>query len=572
MLHIWRDRASQARDTPRRISGWSADELMHADLLAVAHAAAARHAWGEAFEHFEAAGSAGELAVRDLESMAMAAHMSGRIDAASRAWERAHLAAIRGGDPLRAARHAFQLVMGFGLRGESAQAGGWLVRAAGLVASVGHDSVERGYLLIPRALRALDGGDPAAALDLFGEAGGIAAAFRDPDLATMSRLGLGQSRIALGDTEAGVALLDEAMVAVTTGEVSPIFIGIVYCASIEAFIALFDLRRAHEWTAALSAWCEAQPDLVPFRGRCLVYRAELMQFHGSWVDAEVEVQRAHAWLSRPPVEPALGEALYQQAELHRLRGEHAAAEADYREASQLGRRPEPGLALMRAAHGDPAAAAASIRRAVDEADALTRPRLLEASVEILLQTGDIEAAREAAADLAAAASRSGAPLLRAMAARADGRIRLADGDARGASAVLREAWGLWHGLDAPYEVARSRVLLGDACRRLGDTDTAELEFDAARRGFRELGAVVDLQRLDAPSMGSAGSRHRIGPLSVRETEVVRLVAGGLTNRAIAADLGISERTVDRHVSNIYTKLDVTSRASATAWAIEHGLR
>ena len=540
------------------------------DTLESGREAIVRQAWADAYDRLAAADRDRPLELDDIERLGLAAHMTGRVAEASRAWERAHQTAIRNGQPLRAVRHAFHLVMGYALRGEQAQAGGWLARASRLIEESGTDSVERGLLLIPEALRHLDGGEPATALQLFERVAETAARFGDADLATFGRLGRGQSLIALGRTESGVALLDEAMIAVTAGEVSPIVVGTVYCASIEAFVALYDLRRAQEWTDALSHWCDTQPDLVPFRGRCLVYRAELMQFHGLWHDADIEARRAHDWLSRPPIEPALGEAHYQQAELHRLRGDYKLAAADYREASRWGRRPEPGLALLRSAQGDHAAAVAMIRRAVDEADGFGRLKLLEPCTEILLAAGDLAGAREAAAALAQLADDSGVALLRATAARCDGVVRLAAGDARGALAALRQAATLWQGLDAPYESARVRVQIGLACRALGDADTAELEFDAARQVFRGLGAVPDLARVDA--LVESADAQRPGGLSAREIEVLRSVAAGRTNREIAVELGISERTIDRHVSNIYAKLGVSSRAAATAYAYEHDLR
>lgn len=528
----------------------------------------ARQAWGDAFAQLSAAG-ARDLDVADIERLATAAHMLGRTEDATRAWERAHKAAVRAGDPARAARHAFHLVMGFGQRGEFAQAGGWFARAMRLIEEAGPEHVERGYLMIPDALRTLDGGDPAAAFELFAGAAEIADRFGDLDLATLGRLGRGQCLISMGQTPEGVALLDEAMIAVTSGDLSPLNVGIVYCAAIEAYQAIFDLRRAQEWTAALHHWCESQPDIVPFRGRCLVYRAELMQFHGLWQDAISETERARDWLSRPPIEPALGEAHYQQAELHRLRGDRAAAELDYREASRWGRRPDPGLALLRLGQGDGEAAAATIRRAMDEADDLTRPRLLEPCVEIMVALGQLDDARAAADELTAVAKRSKAPLLQAMAARTEAAVRLAADDARGALASARRAWSLWQALDAPYEAARVRILVAEACRLLGDDDTAKLELEEARRVFVDLGAAPDLARVGR--LLDAKAAVQSSGLSAREVEVLRLVAGGRTNRDIASELVISERTVDRHVSNIFGKLGVSTRAAATAHAYEHDL-
>jgi DNA-binding CsgD family transcriptional regulator len=528
------------------------------------------HAWTQAYEGFRAAELEDPLDLADLERLAIAAQLLGHDDEAIEVFGRAHQQAIGGGDRVGAARHAFRLGMILANRGDMAVAGGWLGRATRLVEESGVDCVERGYVLVPQGIGQLDGGDPAGSFATFEGIAEIAQRFGDVDLGTMSRLGRGRALIDMTEVPRGVALLDDAMLAVTAGEVSPVIAGIVYCASIEAFQAIFDLRRAQEWTDALRAWCDAQPDLVPFRGRCLVYRAELMQLHGAWPEAIDEARRAQEWLSRPPPEPAVGEAFYQQAELHRLRGEHAEAEAAYREASQWGRRPEPGLALLRLAQGRLKAASVAIGRAVDEAlDEVARARLLEPQVEIALALGDQATAREAADRLTAIAALVDAPFLTAIAGRANGAVLLAEGDARAALGALRSTSVTWQHLDAPYEAARVRAWIGVALQQLGDVDSAELEFEAARRVFRDLGATPELARLDAMS-GAATTGP--GGLSVREVEVLRMLAAGKTNRTIAAELGISERTVDRHVSNIFTKLDVSSRSAATAYAYEHGLR
>jgi ATP/maltotriose-dependent transcriptional regulator MalT len=320
----------------------------------------------------------------------------------------------------------------------------------------------------------------------------------------------------------------------------------------------------------LTAWCAAQPDLVPYRGQCLLHRAELLQLRGAWPDALEEASRAYQRFLQPTAHPAAGAAAYQQAELHRLRGETAEAEEAYRRASRWGREPQPGLALLRLGQGQPGAARAAIRRALDEAtDRADRCRLLPAQVELALAGGDLAAARAAADELALAAGELDAPLLRATATAAQGEVQLAEGDARAALGALRAAAAAWRELEAPYEAARARVGVGLACRALGDQDSAAMELDAARWAFQRLGAAPDLARLDA--LAGPDPAGAAGGLTAREVEVLRLVATGRTNRAIAGELVLSERTVDRHVSNILTKLGVASRAAATAWAYEHQL-
>ena len=453
--------------------------------------------------------------------------------------------------------------MGFAFRGEIAQAGAWFGRAAELIEKSGRDCVESGYLLIPVGLGQLEGQhDPEAAFQTYQQISAIAERFGDTDLATFGRLGRGESLIAMGERDRGIRLLDEAMAGVTAGEVSPAVAGMVYCATIEDCYGIFDIRRAQEWTTALTDWCAAHPDLV-FRGRCLIYRAELMRFHGDWATAADEVQRARLVLAGPPVNPAIADAHYEVAEQYRVRGSFEEAERAYAEGSAIGRRPEPGLALLRLAQGRAATARSMIARALEELP--DDPRLLEAAVTIALGRGDSVEARSFVERLHPSAG-SGAPtLLEAVRARAEGEVLLAEGKPGEALRALRTAIGLWQQLDAPFDAARVRVAIARACRALGDNETAELEIAGARRVFEALGAAPALAELDGTANGPS---HGLSP---RELEVLRHLAGGRTNHEIADQLGISERTVDRHVSNLYTKLDVSTRAAATAWAYEHGL-
>jgi DNA-binding CsgD family transcriptional regulator/tetratricopeptide (TPR) repeat protein len=414
-------------------------------------------------------------------------------------------------------------------------------------------------------------GDFEAAYATAAEAAAIGERFGDQDLVALAVMEQGQSLVEQGRTGEGLRLVDETMVAVTAGELSPIVAGIVYCSTIAFCRGVYELRRGREWTAALTRWCERQPEMVAHRGLCLVHRAEIMTLEGAWRDALEELRGLGERFGQGVLnQRALGHAAYQQGDVHRLRGELGAAEAAYRAASRLGREPQPGLALLRLAQGDGDAAAAAIRRALGErTQPLERAALLPAAVEIMLAGADVEAARRAAGELQEVAERQGSDALEAMAAQAQGAVALAEGDARAALVALRRAWRAWQELEAPYEAARIRVLVGLACRGLGDRDGEEMELDGARRVFEQLGARPDLAGVEALTRVTAAKT--VGGLTAREVEVLRLVAAGQTNRQIAAALGISGHTVRRHLQNVFARLGVPSRAAAAAFAVQHGL-
>jgi DNA-binding CsgD family transcriptional regulator len=524
----------------------------------------AERRWLEAYDSLTAAEQAATLEPEDAGLAAISASMLGR-DNESVAWlERAHHRYLERGDNIRAVNCAVWVVFNLAIRGQVGPATGWLGRAQRLLENEG-ECAERGYLLLPLVFQHEATGDFAAAAAAAGEAARIGERFGDRDLFALAIHGQGCMLIKDGRVREGLALLDEAMVAVTAEELMPIVTGSVYCGVILACQEVYEVQRAREWTRALSDWWALQPEMVAFTGRCLVHRAEILQLDGSWAAAFDEARRASERFVETK-NPAAGLARYRQGELLRLQGEFAAAEEAYTEASTFGWEPQPGLAQLRLAQGRTDAAAAAIRRAEAATDLpLERASLLPAFVEIMLAVGETDAARRACVELQELARTYESAMLTALVAHAQGAVHLAEGDAQAALVALRKARETWHALEAPYEIARTRVVIGEACRALGDDEAAAFELEAARAIFDRLGAKPDLMRLGAkPAPATYG-------LSPRELEVLRLVAAGKTNREIAGALVISEHTVARHVQNIFAKLGLVSRAAATAFAFEHDL-
>ena len=524
----------------------------------------ARRAWADAFDALTLADHTTPLGCDDLERLAMAAFLTNRETEYIAALDRVHRDCLAADLPARAARAAFWIGLCHLFRGEFGPATGWFGRARRTLDRHGADCVEQGYLLLPQIEQRLAAHDGEQALKLAVQAVNVGERFADPDLVTCARHLQGRALLLQDRVEPGLALLDEAMVAVVAGELSPRMTGLVYCSVIEKCMTVCAFSRAREWTFLLSRWCEEQPQLVTFTARCLVHRAEVLQLQGDWDQAIEEARRAcTAGAPQPPVA-----AVYRLGELHRVRGRFAEAEAAYSEASARGFEPQPGLALLRLAEGRIDAAAVSIRGAVASAkDRYARLRLLGAAVEILLAAGETEQARSALRDLDAGTRPLDSDVPGAIAAQARGAVALARGDAAAALPSLRDAFERWQAAGTPYEAARARELVGLACRTLGDEDGAKLELAAATATYAELGAAHDLSRRRSDEARESLPRG----LSKRELQVLRLLAAGKTNRAIAADLGVSPRTVDRHVSNLFGKLGVCSRVAATAYAHRNGL-
>ncbi len=535
-------------------------------LLDRARDAFDRHAWADSLRLFEAADREAPLEPEDVERFAAAAYLTGRDPESESLRERAHHAFFDRGDCEGAARSAAWLGFGLFQRGARAPASGWFARAERILDEAQLDCVVRGYLLIPPAIQRFVQGNIAASHDLFNQIADVARRFGDRDLASFACHGRGRALIRLGKLNEGAGLLDEAMVAVVAGDVSPVLAGDIYCSVLEACQETFDVRRAYEWTTSLTQWCAAQPDLVRYRGECLLHRAEVMQLRGQWNDAVRDAEEACALLMS---RPGAGAAFYRLGDIHRLRGDFDKAESAYTRANERGRTPQPGLSLLRLAQGQVDAAVAAIRGLlVDTSARPGRAPVLVAAVEVLIAAGDLEQAHAAAAELSGLAGVPGASVS-AAGAHAIGAVLLEEGDIAGASRSLRQAADLWRDLEMPYEQAQTAVLLASVCERRGDEDGRRLELDCARTLFTRLNAEPCLARIAGDSRQER--RESEGALSEREIQVLRLLAGGKTNRAIGEELFISDKTVARHVSNIFDKLGVSSRTAATAWAFQHNL-
>ncbi|MGH8666831.1 MAG: helix-turn-helix domain-containing protein [Burkholderiales bacterium] len=528
-----------------------------------------QRAWADAFQAFSRADRETPLEAVDLELFAMAAYLVGRDREYIETLERAYNAHLNAGRCARAVRCAFWLGFRLLMRGETGRATGWFGRAERMLAREAQECAERGYLLLPVVEQRLQSGDFENAYAAATDAAVIGEHCGDADLIACARHQQGRIRLQQGQVEAGLALLDETMVTVTAGELSPLVTGLMYCSVIDACQRVYAIDRSREWTAALAHWCERQSDMVAFAGVCQVHRAEILQLQGAWPDAIAEARRASA-RSQGINRGAAAAAFYQQGEVHRLTGEFAAAEEAYRSASHLGLEPQPGLALLRLAQGRTDAAAAAIRRAAGATtDWLKRMGLLPACIEIMLAAGAVQDARHACRELEQIVRNFDTGVPGAIAAQACGAVDLAEGDAQAALGPLRRAFDVWQRIEAPYAAARVRVLIGLACRALGDEDGAGLEIDAARSVLERLGAAPDLARIES-LMKDAPSSHAHG-LTARELQILHLVAAGKTNKAIARELSLSEKTIDRHVSSILAKLGVSSRTAATAFAYQRNL-
>ena len=537
-------------------------------LLERAQAAYGRRDWAAAREAFGAAADAGGLGAEDRFALARCCWWLGDLVAGARHLEEAHRVALDQGDPGTAAYIALELGFVTLLRGDEPVGSGWIGRAARLAEPLPEGPIH-GYLAIALEVEpGLASGAADEVLDAARRVQDLGRRHGDPTLVAAGLISEGRARVQAGEVTEGLALVDEAMVAVLADEVEDIIAGNLYCTTIEICRELGDLRRMVRWTEAFQGWLDTGPSTGMFAGDCRVHRVQLFLLHGDWDDAEEEATRACEQLADVSTINA-AEAWYELGELRRCRGDLHGAEEAYEIAHRLGVDPQPGLALLRLAQGRTAAAATAIHAALLAAgqDRVRRVALRAAQVEIAVAGSKLDVAQEACEELAEFAAGAVGPALVAQAATARGRVALAEERPDQAVGPLREAARTWLELDVPYQAARTGVLLARAYTALGDREAADRELAAAAPVFARLGAQLDMAQIAE----LRGAEPRPGGLSDRELEVLRLVAEGRSNPEIAEALVISRRTVARHLSNIFTKLRVTSRTQAARFAFDHGL-
>jgi ATP/maltotriose-dependent transcriptional regulator MalT len=532
------------------------------DALTAARDALARHDWDASLRLAESAASDDPAAEAErLDVLATAAWWLGRLDTCIDARQTAYRIFEELGETRRAGLCAVWLYEHYCFRAKGAIASGWLQRARRLLGD-DTDCTEHGALLLREAEIAHGEGRLVDARALADRALGLGRRIASPDLEAEALQTVGRVLIDEGAVERGLAHLDEAMLFAVEGRIGPYSTGKVYCSLIGACEDVGDLRRAAEWTEATAQWAGQHPFAI-FPGICRIHRAVVLDRRGEMADAERELSQACDELVGSNLANAAA-AFAEVGDIRRRLGDLERAEEAFARVEELTGQTCTGVALLRLAQGrvDAAARIISGCMAAQSPNPLGRARVRPAAAQIAIAADDLGGARESVAELDAIATAFDTPMLHAMAALARGRLQLAEGDADGATHTLRDALRYWQELEVPYEVATTRTLLAQALRDVGDDDGARESFAAARALFDQIGA-----RLDVPDTTVALPAG----LTAREAEVLRLIAAGKSNKDIAAELFLSVKTVSRHLSNIFTKIGVSSRAAATAFAFEQQL-
>lgn len=538
--------------------------------LEAARDAYQQRAWGDATELFLRADDEVGLEIDDLESLVWAAGISAQDREMLAALERVYAHHSAKEDHEECARSAFWSGLRYMLIGEVGLGSGWLQRAAKHAEQTAPDCVQRGYLLLPQIHMQRGKGEYEAAIEIADTAITIGEKGSEPDLIALAGSMKGGLLFRLGRIDEGYVPIDEAMLLANGERLSPLVSGVVYCEIVASCCRVLEMERAREWTAILNDWCRRNPQAKAFNGVCQVHRAEVLQLEGHWSEALAETERAGQGLKGTTEQTALANAAYRRGEILRLRGEFEESESQYRLAGEIAIDPQPGLALLRLAQGQHKEAATMIRRALNTAGDLPRKTtLLPAGIEIFIACGDLRIAESLCNEMKEIADRFGTEILARVADQGCGALALARCEFADAVAALNRARHYWSAFGAPYLVARLRADVAQGYFGLGDVESAEMELAAAEKLFRQLGAEPDLAHIRTIRTGNQAAGGDI--LTAREREVLSLMADGGSNRKIAGQLGLSPKTVNRHVENIFNKLGVSSRAAAVAKALKTGM-
>lgn len=512
--------------------------------------------WRTAAAGFDRAHARAPLGPDDLDAWSRSEWWLGSTGPAIALAEQAFAAFRDAGRAEDAAETALRISLLRATGAEVTLATAWMRRAQSILRDL-PDGVQHAYLTYLEAWAGMPDGLTAWSAETVERLRDLAQRLPDPAVATLSLFVSGMADVRAGDIARGFAQLDEAMLGVLSDEIEPEWGGDVFCTTIHTCHELADYRRMADWTRATEEWCRRFGSDAIYAGVCRVHRLELRSAAGDWDDVEDALAEVCGRLA--PSDPwVAGEGWYQLGELRRLRGDAAGARAAYGLAREVGIDPVPGEALLELQDGEPARAWHLLTTALDARDRLARTRLLRAGVEIALATGRTDAAIAYRDELSAVAEDFGSPGFRAWADHADGMLALAEGDAQAAVAPLQSAIAYFrrHGLRCEH--ARVLAWLAAAYDRSGDAAQAEHLRAEASAIFERVGARADLEV-------ARRAADDVGPLTPREREVLEQVARGSSNREIADRLFISEKTVGRHLANIYLKIGVGSRTAAAAW-------
>ena len=525
----------------------------NSELLMTARTAHARRDWHASYQAFARAGEEAVLCTDDLDAMAVAAWRLGRGKESLRVAERV-FAQLSRTDPSSAAMKAVELGLAWFTRGDVNIGRGWMNRARRLL-DAESEGESHGYLVYLEALVAMVSRDADALANRVTTLQGICGRLDSPALTALCRVA--EALAAIGETRIAdaYALIDEAMLPVLADEVPIDWAGDIYCVVLNQCHRLADLPRMREWTHSMDRWCTDFAASANYGGVCDVHRLQIQAAGDDYRMLEERLAAASSALEEVNGYAA-AEGYYQLGEVRRLRGNAEGALAAFARARALGKDPQPGEALLRCAQGDGDRAWTDLRVALAGEDLSGRMRLLHGAVDVALARGSVEEAERHCAEMESGAEAFGTPGFRAWAAHARGAILVQQGQHPDALASLEAALREYRTQQSRYETAQVYEWMAVAHRGLGDEELAAADTATAENIYAQLG-VEPAHVCGATTPGG---------LTRREIEILAHIASGATNKQVAEQICISEKTVGRHLANIYAKLGVSSRTAAVTWA------